>query len=155
MKVVILAGGRGSRMEEATNLKPKPMIEIGEMPILWHIMKLYSHYNLNDFVICCGYKGYEIKEFFANYELHASDITINIQKKDIEVHQKNIEPWNITLADTGIDTASGGRVKRIEKYVDDTFCMTYGDGLTNSDIGKSIEFHKNNNFISNPLFGNL
>ena len=148
MKVVILAGGRGSRMEEATNLKPKPMIEIGEMPILWHIMKLYSHYNFNDFVICCGYKGYEIKEFFANYELHVSDVTIDIQKKDVVVHQKDIEPWNITLVNTGLDTASGGRVKRIEKYVDDTFCMTYGDGLTNSNITESVEFHKNNNFIT-------
>ena len=147
MKAVILAGGRGSRMEEETYLKPKPMIEIGGKPILWHIMKIYSHYDINEFIVCCGYKGYLIKEYFANYSLHSSDVTIDIQKNNIDIHQNNSEPWRITLADTGLDTMSGGRVKRIEKYVNDDFCLTYGDGLCDVNISATIEFHKKNKFI--------
>lgn len=148
MKAVILAGGLGTRITEETHLKPKPMIEIGGMPILWHIMKIYSAYNINDFVICLGYKGYLIKEFFSNYLLHTSDVTIDIQKNNIEIHQVKAEPWRITLVDTGEMTMTGGRIKRIEKYIDETFCMTYGDGLADIDISKSIEFHKQNNLIA-------
>lgn len=147
MKAVILAGGIGSRISEESHLKPKPMIEIGGMPILWHIMKIYSKYNINEFVICLGYKGYQIKEFFANYNLHMSDITIDIQKNDLEIHSSNVEPWKITLVDTGENTMTGGRLKRIAKYVDDTFCLTYGDGVSDVNITKLIEFHKNNNFV--------
>ena len=145
MKVVILAGGFGTRISEETHLKPKPMIEIGGMPLLWHIMKLYSTFDINEFVICCGYKGYMIKEYFSNYSLHMSDITIDLQKNNVEVHQKFTEPWKITLVDTGLKTQTGGRLKRIKNYLDDeTFCFTYGDGLCNVDIKKSIEFHKIN-----------
>lgn len=142
MKAVILAGGLGTRISEETHLKPKPMIEIGGMPILWHIMKIYGKYNINDFVICLGYKGYMIKEFFANYFLHMSDVTIDIKSNKLEIHSVNAEPWKVTLVDTGESTMTGGRVKRIAKYVDDTFCMTYGDGLSNIDISKLIDFHK-------------
>lgn len=148
MKSVILAGGLGSRISEETILKPKPMIEIGGMPILWHIMKIYSSHGINDFVICLGYKGYMIKEYFANYYLHASDITIDMAKNNVEIHQNNSEPWKITLVDTGETTMTGGRVKQIEKYVDDTFCLTYGDGLSNINITKSIEFHKQNGLLA-------
>ena len=145
MKVVILAGGFGTRISEETHLKPKPMIEIGGMPLLWHIMKLYSTYDINEFIICCGYKGYMIKEYFSNYSLHMSDITIDLQKNNVVVHQKFTEPWKITLVDTGLNTQTGGRLKRIKNYLDDeTFCFTYGDGLCNVDIKKSIEFHKTN-----------
>jgi len=148
MKTVILAGGLGSRFSEETNLKPKPMIEIGGKPILWHIMKLYSAHNLNDFIICLGHKGYMIKEYFTNYFLHNSDVTIDIQKNSIDIHQVNAEPWRVTLIDTGEDTMTGGRVKRISKYIDDTFCLTYGDGLGDIDITSSINFHKDNKLFA-------
>lgn len=142
MKAVILAGGLGTRISEETYLKPKPMIEIGGMPIIWHIMKYYSHFNINEFVICLGYKGYMIKEFFTNYFLHTSDVTIDIKNNKMDIHKIHAEPWHVTLIDTGEDTMTGGRVKRIEKYIDNTFCLTYGDGLSDVDISKSIEFHK-------------
>jgi len=146
MKAVILAGGFGTRISEETHLKPKPMIEIGGMPLLWHIMKIYSAFDINEFIICCGYKGYMIKEYFANYSLHMSDITFDLTKNDFKVHQKFTEPWKITLVDTGLNTQTGGRLKRIKNYLDDeTFCFTYGDGLSNIDIQKSIDFHNNNN----------
>jgi glucose-1-phosphate cytidylyltransferase len=148
MKAVILAGGFGTRLSEETYLKPKPMIEIGGMPILWHIMKIYSAFDINEFVICCGYKGYMIKEYFANYSLHMSDITFDLEKNKLEIHQKFTEPWKITLVDTGLNTQTGGRLKRIRDYLDnETFCFTYGDGLCNIDIKKSIDFHKKNNNI--------
>ncbi len=148
MKTVILAGGLGSRLSEETYLKPKPMIEIGGKPILWHIMKIYSAYNLNDFIICLGYKGYIIKEYFANYFLHTSDVTIDIQKNNVEIHQVNSEPWHVTLIDTGEETMTGGRVKRIQKYLDGTFCLTYGDGLGDVNIPESIEFHKKSKVLA-------
>lgn len=143
MKVVILAGGVGSRISEETHLKPKPMIEVGGMPILWHIMKTYSHHGLNEFIVCCGYKGYMIKEYFANYFLHMSDITIDLSNNQMEVHHRKAEPWKITLVDTGIDTMTGGRLKRIIPYLSKTepFCMTYGDGVSDIDIGQLINFH--------------
>ena len=146
MKAVILAGGYGTRISEETNLKPKPMIEIGEKPILWHIMKTYSAFGINDFVICCGYKGYMIKEYFANYFLHMSDVTFDLKINSMEVHDKFVEPWSVTLVDTGINTMTGGRLKKIKKYVEDeTFCFTYGDGLSDVNISNLIDFHKNNN----------
>ena len=148
MKTVILAGGLGSRLSEETYLKPKSMIEIGGKPILWHIMKLYAAYNLNDFIICLGYKGYLIKEYFANYFLHTSDVTIDIQKNNVKIHQVNSEPWRVTLIDTGEETMTGGRLKRIQKYVDETFCLTYGDGLSDMNIPASIEFHKKNKLLA-------
>jgi len=148
MKAVILAGGLGSRISEETHLKPKPMIEIGGKPILWHIMKTYATYNINDFVICCGYKGYYVKEYFANYFLHMSDVTFDIKKNSMEVHRRTAEPWHVTLVDTGEKTMTGGRLKRVREYVDDTFCFTYGDGLSNVDISKLIEFHKSRNTIA-------
>jgi glucose-1-phosphate cytidylyltransferase len=143
MKAVILAGGLGSRISEETHLKPKPMIEIGGKPILWHIMKIYTHYGINDFIICCGYKGYIIKEYFANYFLHMSDVTFDIEKNKIQIHQQYAEPWRITLVDTGENTMTGGRLKRIKKYVqdEDFFCMTYGDGLSDINIEKLIKYH--------------
>lgn len=144
MKAVILAGGLGTRISEETQLKPKPLIEIGGMPILWHIMKIYSHYNINDFVICCGYKGYMIKEYFANYFLHMSDVTFDLEQNKMDVHHKTVEPWKITLVDTGLDTMTGGRLKKVENYLDDeTFCFTYGDGLSDINIHELINFHKN------------
>ena len=144
MKAVILAGGLGTRISEETLLKPKPLIEIGGMPILWHIMKLYSAHNINEFIICCGYKGYMIKEYFANYFLHMSDVTFDIKNNKMDVHQKFAEPWKVTLVDTGLDTMTGGRLKRIASYLEDeAFCFTYGDGLSNIDITKLVEFHKN------------
>ncbi len=143
MKAVILAGGYGTRISEETNIKPKPLIEIGGMPLLWHIMKIYSAHGINDFVICCGYKGYMIKEYFANYSLHMSDVTFDMQNNSIEVHQKFVEPWKITLVDTGVDTMTGGRLGRVKKFVgNDTFCFTYGDGLGNINIRELIDFHK-------------
>ncbi len=146
MKAVILAGGYGTRISEETHLKPKPMIEIGGKPILWHIMKLYSSFGINDFVICCGYKGYMIKEYFANYFLHMSDVTFDMKNNSMEVHHKFVEPWTVTLVDTGLDTMTGGRLKKIKEYVeDDTFCCTYGDGLSDIDISELISFHKNQN----------
>ena len=144
MKVVILAGGLGTRISEETHLKPKPMIEIGGKPILWHILKLYSAHGVNDFVICCGYRGYVIKEYFANYFLHMSDVTFDMQTNRMEVHEKKAEPWKVTLVDTGDDTLTGGRLKRVAKHLQDeeAFCFTYGDGLADVDIGKLIAFHK-------------
>ena len=140
MKVVILAGGLGTRLSEETEIKPKPMIEIGEYPIIWHIMKIYSHYELNDFIICLGYKGYIIKEYFANYFLHKSDVQIDIQNNKINYINSTIEPWKITLVDTGINTMTGGRIKRVMKYLDDeTFMLTYGDGLSDIDINKLLQ----------------
>jgi glucose-1-phosphate cytidylyltransferase len=142
MKAVILAGGLGTRISEESTVRPKPMIEIGGMPILWHILKMYSAHGIHDFVICCGYKGYMIKEYFANYFLHMSDVTIDMSHNSIEVHQKKAEPWKITLIDTGENTQTGGRLKRVASYLDDDFCMTYGDGVGSVDIGASIAFHK-------------
>lgn len=143
MKAVILAGGMGTRISEESDRIPKPMIEIGGRPILWHIMRLYGHFGVNDFVVCLGYKGYVIKEFFANYFLHTSDVTFDIRANRMEVHQNFAEPWRVTLVDTGLDTLTGGRLRRIKSYVaDGTFCMTYGDGLSDVDIGATIEFHK-------------
>ena len=143
MKAVILAGGLGTRISEESHLKPKPMIEIGGKPILWHIMKIYSHYGINDFVICLGYKGYVIKEYFANYFLHMSDVTFDMQNNSMEVHQKHVEPWRVTLVDTGENTLTGGRLKRVQEYIGtDSFCFTYGDGVSDIDIGALIKFHK-------------
>jgi glucose-1-phosphate cytidylyltransferase len=142
MKAVILAGGLGTRISEESTVRPKPMIEIGGMPILWHILKMYSAHGIYDFIICCGYKGYMIKEYFANYFLHMSDVTIDMSHNSIEVHQKKAEPWKITLIDTGENTQTGGRLKRVASYLDDDFCMTYGDGVGSVDIGASIAFHK-------------
>ena len=145
MKCVILAGGLGTRISEETHLKPKPMVEIGGMPLLWHIMKTYSAYGIDDFVICCGYKGYMIKEYFANYFLHTSDITIDMKNNDLEVHQKHTEPWKVTMIDTGLNTMTGGRLKKIQKYVEnETFCFTYGDGLSDINITNLLKFHKTN-----------
>lgn len=142
MKAVILAGGLGTRISEESISKPKPMIEIGGKPILWHIMKIYAAHGVNEFVICCGYKGYVIKEYFANYFLHMSDVTIDMSNNSVEVHQKNVEPWKITLIDTGEKTQTGGRLKRVSDYLDNDFCMTYGDGVSSINIKKTIEFHK-------------
>jgi glucose-1-phosphate cytidylyltransferase len=147
MKAVILAGGQGTRISEETYLKPKPMVEIGGKPILWHIMKSYSHYGINEFVICLGYKGYLIKEYFANYALHESDFTIDIQKNSLDIHKNNADPWKVTLIDTGEESMTGGRIKRISKYLDDTFCLTYGDGLADVNISESISHHKKNKTI--------
>ena len=137
-----MAGGFGTRLSEETHLKPKPMIEIGGRPIIWHIMKLYSFYGINDFIICCGYKGYIIKEYFSNYFLHMSDVTIDLQKNNIEVHSKRAEPWKITLIDTGENTMTGGRLLKVKKYLenDENFCFTYGDGLGNINIKKVSNF---------------
>ena len=143
MKAVILAGGLGTRISEETHLKPKPMIEIGGRPILWHIMKMYSAHNVNDFIICCGYKGYIIKEYFANYFLHMSDVTFDMSNNDMKVHSRKAEPWRVTLIDTGDDTMTGGRLKRVAEYLgDEDFCFTYGDGVGDIDITALIEFHR-------------
>jgi glucose-1-phosphate cytidylyltransferase len=144
MKAVILAGGLGTRLSEETGVKPKPMVTIGGMPILWHIMKCYSSYGINEFVICCGYRGYMIKEYFANYFLHMSDVTFDMQKNEMEVHSRHAEPWRVTVVDTGDETMTGGRIKRVGEYVakDDAFCLTYGDGLSDVDIGALIAFHR-------------
>jgi glucose-1-phosphate cytidylyltransferase len=144
MKAVILAGGLGTRISEETSVRPKPMVEIGGRPILWHIMKMYSSHGINDFIICCGYKGYVIKEYFANYFLHMSDITFDMSTNKMEVHQRSAEPWRVTLVDTGEHTMTGGRLKRVAEYVqeEDAFCMTYGDGVGDVNITKLIEFHK-------------
>ena len=143
MKVVILAGGLGTRLAEETVVKPKPMVEIGGRPIIWHIMKIYSSYGLNEFVICTGYKGYMLKEFFANYFMHTTDVTFDICQGTMEVHNSKTEPWKVTLIDTGESTMTGGRLKRIAPYVKDShFCMTYGDGVSNVNIGKLIDFHR-------------
>ena len=148
MKAVILAGGLGTRLSEETHLKPKPMVEIGGKPILWHIMKMYSTYDINDFIICLGYKGYVIKEYFANYFLHMSDVTLDIQNNKMEINKVDAEPWKITLVDTGENTMTGGRLKRIRNYIDDTFCMTYGDGVSDININDLIKTHKENKLIS-------
>ena len=144
MKVVILAGGLGTRLSEETTLKPKPMVEIGGKPILWHIMKIYSYYGLNDFIICCGYKGYVIKEYFANYFLHQSDISFDLSKNEMKIHKERAEPWKVTLIDTGEKTMTGGRIKRIKEYLgnEEDFCLTYGDGLADINISELINFHK-------------
>ena len=150
MKVVILAGGLGTRISEETDTIPKPMIQIGGKPILWHIMKIYSAHGINDFIICCGYKGYVIKEYFANYFLHQSDVTFCMKANKMKVHCKRAEPWTVTLVDTGEDTMTGGRLKRIEAYVKDeeAFCLTYGDGVSDIDIKKLIKFHKQKNTLA-------
>jgi glucose-1-phosphate cytidylyltransferase len=144
MKAVLLAGGFGTRLSEETAIRPKPMVEIGGRPILWHIMKLYSHHGIQDFVVCCGYKGYVIKEYFANYFLHMSDVTFDMSANKMEVHRRHAEPWRVTLVDTGEDTMTGGRLKRVAGYIrdDEAFCFTYGDGLSDVNIGASIEFHR-------------
>ena len=144
MKAVILAGGLGTRISEETHVKPKPMVEIGGRPILWHIMKMYSAHGVNDFIICCGYKGYVIKEYFANYFLHMSDVTFDMASNQMEVHQRKAEPWRVTLVDTGDDTMTGGRLKRVASYVkeEDAFCFTYGDGVADVDISALIDFHR-------------
>jgi glucose-1-phosphate cytidylyltransferase len=143
MKAIILAGGLGTRLSEETVTKPKPMVEIGGKPILWHILKIYSHYNVRDFIICCGYKGYVIKEYFANYFLHQSDVTFHMKDNKMEVHEKRAEPWTVTLVDTGDETMTGGRLKRVKPYLrdDETFCFTYGDGVADINIKELIDFH--------------
>lgn len=143
MKAVIFAGGLGTRFSEATNLLPKPMIEIGGKPILWHIMKIYSHYGINDFIICCGYKQYVIKEYFANYFRHNTDVTVDLANNSVQLLESHSEDWKVTMIDTGLNTMTGGRLKRVQKYVgDDTFCLTYGDGVTDLDISDTISKHK-------------
>ncbi len=143
MKAVILAGGFGTRISEETGIKPKPMVEIGDRPILWHIMKIYSAHGINDFIICLGYKGYFIKQYFASYALNMSDVTFDLRNNNIKVHQNGTEPWKVTLVDTGENTMTGGRLKRVKKYVGNaTFCLTYGDGVTDMNITKLIDFHK-------------
>ncbi len=145
MKLVLLAGGLGTRLSEETHLRPKPMIEIGGKPILWHILKIYSHFGINEFVICCGYKGYLIKEYFANYFLHTSDVTFHMDRDNhMEVHQRNNEPWKVTLVDTGEDSQTGGRLRRVASFLNnETFCFTYGDGLADVDINALINHHRN------------
>ena len=143
MKAVILAGGLGTRISEETSFRPKPMIEIGSKPILWHIMKIYSHYGIHDFIVCCGYKGYVIKEYFANYFLHTSDVTFDMASNEMEVHSRSAEPWRVTLVDTGDSTMTGGRLRRVRKYLgNEPFCFTYGDGVADVNISNLISFHK-------------
>lgn len=149
MKAVILAGGYGTRLSEETGIRPKPMVEIGNRPILWHIMKIFSAHGIHDFIICCGYKGYLIKEYFANYYLHQSDVTFNMTNNTMQVHQNHAEPWCVTLVDTGLETMTGGRLKRVWKYIaDDTFCFTYGDGLSDVNITELIAFHRQEKAIA-------
>ncbi len=150
MKVVILAGGMGTRLSEETSLKPKPLVEIGGKPILWHIMKIYSAYGFNDFIICLGYKGYLLKEYFANYFLHMSDVTFCMKDNQMQVHQKKAEPWNVTLVDTGIDSMTGGRLRRVKEYVknEDCFCFTYGDGVSDVDLNALIKLHRDEGRLS-------
>jgi glucose-1-phosphate cytidylyltransferase len=164
MKAVLLAGGLGTRIAEETALRPKPMIEIGGKPILWHIMKMYSAYGINDFIVCCGYRGYVIKEYFANYFLHTSDVTFDLQGNSMEVHRRHAEPWRVSLIDTGDATMTGGRIRRIADYVkdDEAFCLTYGDGVSDVDIGRLVDFHRAHGQLAtitatNPLgrFGTL
>ncbi len=144
MKVVLLAGGLGTRLSEETSIRPKPMVEIGGKPILWHIMKIYNQYGFNEFIICCGYKGYLIKEYFYNYFLHTSDVTIDLSNNNLEVHSRKAEDWKVTLVDTGEKTLTGGRLKRVSEYLndDETFCFTYGDGVANINISELVEYHK-------------
>lgn len=150
MKAIILAGGLGTRISEETHLKPKPMVEIGGKPILWHILKMYSKHGISDFVICCGYRGYVIKEYFANYFLHMSDITFDMEKNEMKVHRKNAENWRVTLVDTGQDTLTGGRLKRVSDFINknEAFCFTYGDGVSDVNIGELISFHKSHGKIA-------
>jgi glucose-1-phosphate cytidylyltransferase len=164
MKAIILAGGLGTRLHEETNSRPKPMVEIGGKPILWHIMKSYSAHGINEFIICCGYKSYVIKEYFINYSMRHSDITINLKNNEVEIHPTDIEPWKITFVETGVSTMTGGRLKRVKKYIqdDEAFCFTYGDGVSNVDIKASIEFHKSHGKLATMTtayppgrFGNL
>ncbi|MFW5762082.1 MAG: glucose-1-phosphate cytidylyltransferase [Cyclobacteriaceae bacterium] len=144
MKAVILAGGFGTRISEESGVRPKPMVEIGGKPILWHIMKIYTHYGINEFIICCGYKGYVIKEYFSNYFLHNADVTFDMKQNEMKVHNMNSEPWKVTLVDTGEHTMTGGRVKRVAKHIgNETFCLTYGDGVTDVNLDDLIMFHKN------------
>ena len=143
MKVVILAGGYGTRISEESQVRPKPLVEIGDMPIIWHIMKIYSSYGLNDFIVCCGYKGYMIKEYFSNYYLRKSNVTFDLKNNQMHMHDGNAEPWQVTLVDTGQDVMTGGRLKRIKEYLgDESFCLTYGDGVSNINISELIAFHK-------------
>ena len=143
MKVVILAGGFGTRISEESQIRPKPLVEIGDMPIIWHIMKIYSSYGLNDFIVCCGYKGYMIKEYFSNYYLRKSNVTFDLKNNQMRMHNGNVEPWQVTLIDTGQDVMTGGRLKRIKEYLDnESFCLTYGDGVSNINIAELIAFHK-------------
>lgn len=163
MKAIILAGGFGTRISEETHVKPKPMVKIGGRPILWHIMKIYASYGINDFIICLGYKGYVIKEFFANYSMHLSDVTFDLKNNLVEIHQNNTESWKVTLVDTGENTMTGGRLKRIKNYLDNNdFCFTYGDGISDINITESIEFHRSRNVLATVTavrppgrFGNL
>lgn len=149
MKAVILAGGLGTRISEESHLRPKPMIEIGGKPVLWHIMKIYSSHGVNDFVICCGYKGYIIKEYFANYFLHMSDVTFDMTQNRMEVHQQNAEPWRVTLVDTGEETMTGGRLRRVRNYLgDEDFCFTYGDGVSDINIRQLMSFHREHNRLA-------
>ena len=149
MKAVILAGGLGTRLSEETSLRPKPMVEVGGRPILWHIMKIYSSHGVNDFIVCCGYKGYVIKEYFANYLLHRSDVTIDVQNNSIDIHQNTAEPWRVTLVDTGDSSGTGGRLRRVRDYLDDeTFMFTYGDGVSDVDIKALVEFHRQQNTLA-------
>ncbi len=149
MKAVILAGGFGTRLSEETGVRPKPMVEIGGKPILWHIMKIYSAYGINDFIICCGYKGYYIKEYFSTYFLHKSDVTFDLKNNNMEVHTNGMEPWRVTLIDTGDKTMTGGRLKRVRDYIgNETFCFTYGDGVSDINIQKTVDFHKSQNTLA-------
>ncbi|HTU70573.1 MAG TPA: glucose-1-phosphate cytidylyltransferase [Candidatus Baltobacteraceae bacterium] len=150
MKAVILAGGLGTRLSEETTLRPKPMIEIGGKPVLWHVMKTYSHWGINDFIVCCGYKGYMIKEYFHNYALHMSDVTIDLRADSLTVHRSDVEPWSITLVDTGEGTQTGGRLKRVARYLEgeDLFCFTYGDGLSDVNVPDAIAFHRNSRTLA-------
>ena len=144
MKAVILAGGLGTRLSEETHLKPKPMVEVGGKPILWHILKIYSHFGINEFVICCGYKGYLIKEYFANYFLHTSDVTFHMHDNSMEIHRRHAEPWKVTLVDTGETTLTGGRLRRVAEFLDETFFFTYGDGVADINITELLNFHRSN-----------
>ncbi|MEK7073949.1 MAG: glucose-1-phosphate cytidylyltransferase [Patescibacteria group bacterium] len=149
MKAVILAGGFGTRLSEETGIRPKPMVEIGGKPMLWHIMKLYSAHGINDFIICCGYKSHYIKEYFANYHLYRSDITFDLQKHSMEIHKNGSEPWRVTLVETGETSMTGGRLKKVQEYIgNETFCFTYGDGVTNANINEIIDFHKKQNTLA-------
>ncbi len=149
MKAVLFAGGLGTRLSEETSVRPKPMVEIGGRPILWHIMKTYSSHGINEFVICCGYKGYVIKEYFANYFLHMSDVTFDMVENRMTVHERSVEPWQVTLVDTGLNTMTGGRLKRVREYIgDETFCLTYGDGVADVDITSLVEFHQQKGMLA-------
>lgn len=149
MKAVILAGGLGTRISEETHLRPKPMIEIGGRPVLWHVMKTYSHWGIDDFIICCGYKGYMIKEYFNNYALHLSDVTVDLRSNEVVVHRRHVEPWRVTLVDTGETTMTGGRLRRVREYLDDEpFCFTYGDGLSDVNVPETIALHKRSSALA-------